>query len=102
MFVSSDDLKNLLPAVISGGRPELKSRPTYKLLNTLDGKTADPVWIVREDQAGKYERDSHEIVTYSLDWARKYAQSHWTHPGGLIRRRVRPAADRVRQEMRGD
>jgi hypothetical protein len=80
MFESSGRLKGLLPAVISGGRPTLASRPTSKLLETLHGVTADPVWIVRSDQAGQYEPDGHEIAAYSLDWARGYAHSHWTHP----------------------
>jgi hypothetical protein len=79
MFVSSAELKGLLPAVISGGRPALASRKTAKWLASLDGATADPVWVVRSDQAAAYERDGHEIVPYGLDWAIGYASGHWTH-----------------------
>ncbi len=74
----ADLLAGILPAVISGGRPALKQRPVAKYLSGLRGITADPVWVVMDEQAAGYERDGHEIVTYSRDWAADYAASHWT------------------------
>lgn len=84
-----DLLKGLLPAVISGGRPALRQRHTYQLLRDLHGVTADPVWVVMDEHAAGYERDGHEIVSYSREWAEPYARAHWTgmkalEPGGFV------------------
>jgi hypothetical protein len=84
-----DALTRLLPVVISGGRPGLAQRPVTKLLGALHGVTADPVWVVRDDDAGAYERDGHEILAYSRDWAEEYAQANWIgyrafEPGGFL------------------
>jgi TET-Associated Glycosyltransferase len=59
------------------------------MLTALHELTADPVWIVRDDQAAEYEPDGHEIITYPLDWAAEYAAGHWTalepyQPGAFL------------------
>jgi hypothetical protein len=89
MILAPDQLRGILPVVISGGRPALKQRPTHRLLPALRGVTADPVYVVRDDQAGEYEDDGHEIVTYPRDWAEDYMSHHWTGhdplvPGGFL------------------
>ncbi len=73
-----DLLRGVLPVVITGGRPLLKQRSTARFLPDLRGVTADPIWICRDDEAGGYEQDDHEMVTYSRDWAEGYASAHWT------------------------
>jgi hypothetical protein len=79
MSVTPDSLlAGVLPCVISGGRPALKDRPTAKLLAGLHGVTADPVWVVQDDRARGYDRDGHEIVTFTRDWAQDWAAGHWT------------------------
>lgn len=85
----ASDLAKILPVVISGGRPTLRQRPTAKFLPALHGVTADPVWLVLNDQAGEYEQDGHELVTYPRAWAEEYAASHWAGvdplaPGGFL------------------
>jgi hypothetical protein len=70
-------LRGVLPVVISGGRPRLPQRPTWRLLRDLHGVTADPVWVVREDRAPDYEPDGHEIVTYSKADCEAFAEAHW-------------------------
>lgn len=84
-----DRLRGILPVVITGGRPLLKQRPVTRLLPDLHGITADPVWIVRDDDAVGYEEDGHEIAAYPRAWAEQYAGSHWTglkppEPGGFL------------------
>jgi hypothetical protein len=71
-------LAGVLPAVISGGRPSIWERETGKRLHQLHGVTADPVWVVRDDQAPLYQPDGHEIVTYGRRWAEGWAKTHWT------------------------
>jgi len=78
MITAPEILKGVLPVVISGGRPQLRQRMTGRLLKDLHGITADPVWIVRADEACGYEPDGHEIVTYPRQWAYDYARAHWT------------------------
>lgn len=75
---STDALAGVLPCVISGGRPTLDERRTGRWLGALHGVTRDPVWIVRDDEAGGYEDDGHELVTYPRAWAEEYAAAHWT------------------------
>lgn len=70
-------LAGILPVVISGGRPRLRDRTTAALLHDLHGVTRDPVWLVRDDRAGEYERDGHETVTFPRDAAEQYAAAHW-------------------------
>lgn len=74
------DLAGILPVVISGGRPALGLRCTTRLLPGLHGITADPVWLVREDRAPAYERDGHEVVTFGVEEAEAWAESHWFAP----------------------
>jgi hypothetical protein len=74
------DLAGVLPVVISGGRPALAQRSTARLLPALAGVTADPVWLVRDDQAAEYERDRWELAVYPLAAAEEYAAAHWTAP----------------------
>jgi hypothetical protein len=83
----ASDLAGVLPVVISGGRPALDERRTARFLPALQGVTADPVWVVRDDQAAGYEPDGREIVTYPLADAEAYAATHWTAP-----ERFRPGA----------
>jgi hypothetical protein len=73
-------LAGVLPVVISGGRPALADRPTRRLLAALEGVTADPVWLVRDDRAAGYERDRWEVVGYPLAEAEPYAAAHWIGP----------------------
>jgi hypothetical protein len=83
MFVTkSEDRAGILVAVISGGRPELKQRPTHKFLPRLHAAgVKDIVWVVSDRDALRYESDGHQIVTYSRQWAEEYAASHWLLPG---------------------
>jgi hypothetical protein len=85
----ADELKRILPVVVSGGRPTLRQRLTHKFLPDLHGITMDPVWVVMGEDAEGYERDGHEIITYPRAWAEEYAASHWTslkppEPGGFL------------------
>ena len=82
-------LAGILPAVISGGRPQLRQRPTAKFLRDLHGVTADPIWVVADKDAIAYEDDGHEIAAYPRAWAEEYAAAHWTgmkppEPGGFL------------------
>jgi len=74
----ADVLAGILPVVVSGTRPLLTQRPTARFLAALHGVTRDPVWAVRDDEAGAYENDGHEIAAYPGDWAREWARDHWT------------------------
>lgn len=74
------DLAGILPVVISGNRPLLGHRATHRLLAPLRGVTADPVWLIRDEFADLYERDGHEIVTYSRADAEEYAARNWIGP----------------------
>lgn len=76
----TDSLAGVLPVVISGRRPLLSHRTTRRLLPFLLGKTADPVWLVRDDEAPTYERDQYEIVTFPREAAEEFAKDHWLGP----------------------
>jgi hypothetical protein len=79
---SSAERAGLLVAVISGGRPALRQRPTARFLGECrDAGVADAVWVVNERHASDYERDANPIVTYSDEWAYEYAAAHWLNPG---------------------
>jgi len=85
----ADLLARVLPCVISGGRPSLRERPVHKFLHSLHNVTADPVWVVRDDDAAGYQRDDHEVAAYERGWAEEYARQHWTDvrpmtPGGFL------------------
>jgi hypothetical protein len=78
---SSAERAGILVAVISGGRPLLKQRPTSKFLGELRAAgVQDCVWVVNERHAGSYEQDENPIVTFSDVWAYDYAREHWTYP----------------------
>lgn len=70
-------LAGILPVVISGNRPKLRNRKTARFLGSLAGVTADPVWLVRDDRAGEYERDGFEVATFGQAEAEAYAAEHW-------------------------
>jgi hypothetical protein len=80
MFVTSAEQRaGLLVAVVSGGRPALKERPTRKYLDDLRAAGFPVIWSVDERDAPRYERDDHEVSAYSHDWAYEYALRHWMH-----------------------
>lgn len=82
MFVTAADHRSkLLVAIISGGRPALKDRPTALFLDSL--KAFGPhevVWAVSELDAPTYELDEHQLCVYPRDWAVEYATRHWMQP----------------------
>lgn len=82
MYVVSDErLSGLMVAVITGGRPALKQRPTRRYLPDLIGSGIKPeniVWVVAEHHADEYERDDYPLAVYPTDWAYDYAREHWT------------------------
>lgn len=82
MFATtSTERAGILVAVVSGGRPALKDRPTARFLPALaEAGVAEILWSVREDEAASYERDGYRLLTYSTDFAREYAEAHWTAP----------------------
>jgi len=82
-WLTSDTARaGILVAVISGGRPELKQRPTHKFLPRLhDAGVNDIVWVVSDQDAPNYESDGHELVVYRREWAEEYAAGHWLLPG---------------------
>jgi|SRR5215831_7704310 len=83
-------LAGILPVAISGNRPALRDRKTARFLGSLVGVTADPVWLVRDDRAGGYDRDGFEVATFPADWAEEFAAGHWigdvpyAGPGGFL------------------
>lgn len=83
------DKGGVLVAVITGGRPKLKERATAKHLEALRESGFDQIaWVMHERDAGSYERDENEVVTYSEEWAHEYAAAHWfekdaPEPGGF-------------------
>lgn len=87
MFVtSSAERAGVLVAVVSGGRPDLKLRPSSGFLRELEAVGAEVVWIVNEREAAEYERDGREVVTYPDDWAYEYARENWTNPATPLER----------------
>lgn len=68
----------VLVAVITGGRSGLKERGTARHLAALrEAGFSQIVWVMHERDAAEYERDEHEVVTYSEEWAHEWASSHW-------------------------
>ncbi len=81
MILSAEQRKGLLVAVITGGRPLLKQRPTAKRLEEVaDAGFSGPVWVVSDRHAPGYERDQHEVAVYPHEWAHQYARDHWMNP----------------------
>lgn len=81
LLLTPEERRGLLIAVISGGRPQLKQRPTSKFLNQAAQAGHPIAWVVSENQAETYEKDDYQIVAYPTRWAYEYAASHWTLPG---------------------
>lgn len=67
-------------SVITGGRPELKDRPTAKYLPALFEAFGHVEWVIREDHAADYERDDFPLNVYSLGFDDSYSRTHWRHP----------------------
>jgi hypothetical protein len=82
VFVTSAEQRGgILVAVISGGRPELRQRPTADYLSALRGAgVSDVIWSVSELDAPGYEPDAHGLSVYPRDWAEDYATAHWMQP----------------------
>jgi hypothetical protein len=65
-------------AIITGGRPKLKERPTAQYVDALKAAGfGDVVWVVSDRDAPAYERDGCELVVYPHEWAYQYARDHW-------------------------
>ena len=80
-LLTPEQRKGLMVAVISGGRPKVKERPTARLLADLhDLDLGEIVWVVSEADAASYESDAHRICTYTREWAYEYAKAHWMLP----------------------
>lgn len=71
--------ERILVCAITGGRPRLADRPTFHYLDQLRDAGLDTAWVIREDHVDGYEADTHRIEPYSLDWANRYARTHWRH-----------------------
>lgn len=82
MFVTTSEQRGgILVAVITGGRPELRQRPTAKFLPALRAAgVRDVVWVVSDQDAPGYERDEHDLCVYPRAWAESYAADHWMQP----------------------
>jgi hypothetical protein len=82
VFITSAEQRGgILVAVISGGRPELRQRPTANYLPVLKAAgVADVIWSVSEHDAPGYEPDAHGLSVYPRAWAEEYAAAHWMHP----------------------
>ncbi len=91
MFVTSSEQRSgILVAVISGGRPELRHRPTAAYLPELrQAGVEDAVWSVSDASADTYERDDNPLAIYPHTWAHEYAAAHWMNaqppqPGAFL------------------
>jgi hypothetical protein len=82
VFVTTSEQRGgILVAVVSGGRPQLRQRPTAALLPALaPAGVSDVVWAVSEPDAAGYEPDAHGLSVYPRSWAEEYAAAHWMHP----------------------
>ena len=79
MFVTTAEQRSgILVSVVTGGRPELRHRPTARFLQEVaDAGVNDVVWSIREDHAEGYEPDEFPFLTYTRDWAMEYGAAHW-------------------------
>jgi hypothetical protein len=82
MFVTTSEQRaGILVAVVTGGRPELRQRPTRRFLADLDAAGMhDIVWVVSDRDAPLYERDKYPLAVYERAWAEEYAAGHWMQP----------------------
>ena len=79
-WVTTAEQRNgLYVAVITGGRPLLKQRPTNLLLASLrEAGFRNPEWIVNDRDAPRYESDGlSPLNVYTHTWAYDYAREHW-------------------------
>lgn len=84
MFVTSEsDRAGLLVAIVTGGRPAVKQRPTANFINDLHAAGVhDVVWSISSKDAPNYEpTPGADLSVYDKDWAHEYASSHWMRPG---------------------
>lgn len=78
---SPEQRAGVLVCVITGGRPELRHRPTAKFLPALrDAGVADVLWVVSDQDAPGYEDDGNPLCVYPREWAEEYARDHWMQP----------------------
>lgn len=80
-LLTQKERNGLMVAVITGGRPALRDRPTSKYLDALAAAGHPVCWVMGEWDQPDYERDKHEQVVFTRDWAEAYAAEHWTMPG---------------------
>jgi hypothetical protein len=82
MYVTTSEQRGgILVAVISGGRPELRRRPTRSYLpDVLAAGVAGAEWCISSADAAGYERDAHDLMVYDRGWAEEYAAAHWMMP----------------------
>lgn len=82
MYVTTSEQRGgILVAVISGGRPELRRRPTRTYLpQVLDAGVSGAEWVISSTDAGSYERDGFPLSVYERSWAEEYAAAHWMQP----------------------
>lgn len=80
-LLTQKERNGLLVAVITGGRPALRDRPTAKYLDDLKAAGHPVCWVLGDWDAPEYEHDKHEHVVYTRQWAEQYAAEHWTLPG---------------------
>jgi len=77
---TAEERAGVLVAVITGGRPELRARPTRHYLPQVRDHAADAVWCVSDADAPGYEQDAHPHLVYPRAWAEEYAATHWMQP----------------------
>jgi hypothetical protein len=80
MFVTSAEQRaGLLVAIITGGRPQLKQRPTGLMVEAMrEAGVGDIVWVVSDRDADSYESDGCDLAVYShREFAYPYARKHW-------------------------
>lgn len=80
-LLTQKERNGLMVAVITGGRPALRDRPTAKYLDDLKAAGHPVCWVLGDWDAPEYEHDKHEHVVYTRQWAEQYAAEHWTLPG---------------------
>jgi hypothetical protein len=81
MFVTTSEQRGgILVAVITGGRPELRRRPTAAYLPQIRDMVDGAAWILSDTDADSYEPDGHDHLIYPRAWAEEYAAAHWMQP----------------------
>ena len=72
-LLTQKERNGLMVAVITGGRPALRDRPTAKYLDDLKAAGHPVCWVLGDWDAPEYEHDKHEHVVYTRQWAEQYA-----------------------------